>query len=153
MLSNRLWLLFFVFPHSTYHWASQVVLVVKNLQASTGDARDPGSIPGWGRSAGVGNGTPLQYSCLGNPMDRGAWWTPWGPWARQESDGPSIAQHLALPEILSNICLWSWSSLIPADINSMMEGKTENVLVTAVSLVPETVPGTQWMLCEYMVNE
>ena len=37
-------------------------------------AGDPGSIPGSGRSPGEGNGNPLQYSCLGNPMDRGAWW-------------------------------------------------------------------------------
>ena len=36
---------------------------------------DPGSIPGSGRSPGDGNGTPLQYSCLENPMDGGAWWT------------------------------------------------------------------------------
>jgi len=36
--------------------------------------RDAGSIPGSGRSPGEGNGNPLQYSCLGNPMDRGAWW-------------------------------------------------------------------------------
>ena len=35
---------------------------------------DPGSIPGLGRSPGEGNGNPLQYSCLGNPMDRGTWW-------------------------------------------------------------------------------
>ena len=38
------------------------------------NAGDPGSIPGWGRSPGEGNGYPLQYSCLENPMDRGAWW-------------------------------------------------------------------------------
>ena len=37
-------------------------------------AEDPGSIPGLGRSPGEGNGNPLQYSCLENPMDRGAWW-------------------------------------------------------------------------------
>ena len=48
--------------------------VVKNLPANAGDARDMGSIPGSGRSSGGGNGTPLQYSCLGNPMDKGAWW-------------------------------------------------------------------------------
>ena len=46
--------------------------VSKNLPASAGDARDSGSIPGLGRSPGVGNGNPLQYFCLGNPMDRGA---------------------------------------------------------------------------------
>ena len=54
-------------------WASQVVLVVKNLLASVGDARDMGLTPGLGRSPGVGNGNPFQYSCLENPMDRGAW--------------------------------------------------------------------------------
>ena len=37
------------------------------------DVRDPGSIPGLGRSPGGGNGNPFQYSCLENPMDRGAW--------------------------------------------------------------------------------
>ena len=54
--------------------SSQVVLVVKNLLANAGDIRDMGSIPGLGRSPGEGHGNPLQYSCLENPMDRGAWW-------------------------------------------------------------------------------
>ena len=54
---------------------SQVVLVVKNPPANTGDAGDVDSIPGSGRSSGEGNGNPLQYSCLENPMDRGTWWT------------------------------------------------------------------------------
>ena len=48
-------------------------LVVKNLPADAGDLRDVGWIPGSGRSPGEGNGNPLQYSCLENPMDRGAW--------------------------------------------------------------------------------
>jgi len=46
---------------------------VKNPPASAGDAGEVGSIPGLGRSPGEGNGNPLQYSCLGNPMDRGEW--------------------------------------------------------------------------------
>ena len=50
-----------------------MVLVVKNLLASSGDIRDVGSILGLGRCPGGGHGNPLQYSCLGNPMDRGAW--------------------------------------------------------------------------------
>ena len=50
-----------------------MVLVVKNLSANAGDLRDVGSIPGYGRSPGGGNGNPLQYSCLGNPMERMAW--------------------------------------------------------------------------------
>ena len=56
-----------------YISASQVALVVKNPPAKTGGIRDLGSVPGLGRSPGEGNGNPLQYSCLENPMDRGAW--------------------------------------------------------------------------------
>ena len=52
------------------HRASQVALVVKNPLAKAGDGRDAGSIPMLGRSSGGGNGTPLQYSCLGDPMDK-----------------------------------------------------------------------------------
>ena len=51
-----------------------MVLVVKNLPANAGDARDVGSVPGSGRSPEEGNGNPLQCSCLGNPMERRAWW-------------------------------------------------------------------------------
>ena len=47
--------------------------VVKHLPANSGDTRDMGSIPRSGRSPGEGNGNPLQYSCLENPMDRGTW--------------------------------------------------------------------------------
>ena len=54
--------------------ASQVVLVVRNLPANAGDTRVAGSIPGSGRSPGVGNGNLLQYSHLENSRDRGAWW-------------------------------------------------------------------------------
>ena len=50
-----------------------MALVVKNLPANEGDIRDRGSIPELGRSSGGGHGNPLQYSCLENPMDRGAW--------------------------------------------------------------------------------
>ena len=53
------------------NWTSQVALVVKNPLANAGDA---GSIPGLGRSPGGGPSNPIQYSCLENPMDRGAWW-------------------------------------------------------------------------------
>ena len=55
------------------YWASQVVLVVKNLPANAVDAGDMGSIPVSERPPGGGNGSPLQYSCLENPMKRGAW--------------------------------------------------------------------------------
>ena len=48
--------------------------VVKNSPANAGDIRDMGSIPGSRRYPGVGNGNPLQYSCLEDSMNRGAWW-------------------------------------------------------------------------------
>ena len=53
--------------------ASQVALVVKNLHANVGDIKDMGSIPGMGIPPGGGHGNPLQYSCLENPTDGGAW--------------------------------------------------------------------------------
>ena len=60
--------------------ASQVALVVKNTPASAGDLRDLGSIPALGRSPGGGHGNAVQYSCLENSMDSGAWCatSPWG---------------------------------------------------------------------------
>ena len=48
-------------------------MVVKTTPTNAGEARLTGSIPGWGRSPAVGNGTPLQDSCLDNPVDGGAW--------------------------------------------------------------------------------
>ena len=56
------------------HLFYQLVLVVKNSLANAGDIRDVGLIPGLGRSPGKWHGNLLQYSCLENPMDRGAWW-------------------------------------------------------------------------------
>ena len=60
----------FLRPHRLIDLASGPV---KNLPANAGDVGDVGSIPGSGRSPGGGNGNPLQYSCLKNPNDRGAW--------------------------------------------------------------------------------
>ena len=60
-----------VIPSS--YWASQVVLLVKNPLANAGDTRDAALIPGSGGCPGGGNGNPLQYFCLENPMDRGDW--------------------------------------------------------------------------------
>ena len=58
----------------TYLGASQVAPVVKSPPANAGDLRNVGLISGLGRSPGGGHGNPLQYSCLENPRDRGAWW-------------------------------------------------------------------------------
>ena len=53
--------------------ASQAMLMVENMPGNVGDARDAGPIPGSGESPKGGHGNPVQYSCLKNPMDRGAW--------------------------------------------------------------------------------
>ena len=63
----------FVFP-SVQSWGFPSGTVVKKLPANAGDPRDVSSISGLGRSPGGGQGNSLQYSCLGNPKDRGAWW-------------------------------------------------------------------------------
>ena len=60
-------------------------------KASACNARDPGLISGLGRSSRGGNGNPLLYSCLGNPMDRGAWWAT-SPGGHKESDMTEHAQ-------------------------------------------------------------
>ena len=52
---------------------ASVVLVEKNLPANSGDKRDLGTVPGSGKTPGGGHGNPLQYSCLENPMGKGAW--------------------------------------------------------------------------------
>ena len=65
-----------IFPeisHVSSMGASQVVLVVRSSPGHAGDLRDAGLIHGSGRSPGGGQGNPLQFSCLENPMDRGAW--------------------------------------------------------------------------------
>ena len=97
----------FLFIYSLFR-ASQVVLVVKNLPANAEDIRDTGLIPGLGRSPGEGNGNPLQYSCLDNPMDRGAWraavcgvtkrWT----WLKQLS---TWIHHLCMYVFIVHICM------------------------------------------------
>ena len=60
--------------------------MVRHSPANAGDTRDLGSIPGSGRSPRGGNGNPLQYSCMENYMDRGAWGGGYSPWGRKESD-------------------------------------------------------------------
>ena len=67
-------LTFGIWEKNLLSWPSQVALVVKNPPNNAGDTRHAGSIPGSGIPPGGRNGNRLQYSCLGNPMDRGAWW-------------------------------------------------------------------------------
>ena len=89
---------------------SQVALVVKNPPANARDTRDMGSVSGSGRTSGGGHGDPLQYSCLENPMDRGAWRATVHRVARVRHDGSDLAQHTCnkwielSPHILLSYC-------------------------------------------------
>ena len=77
-------------------WASQMTLVVKNLPANAGDARDAG------RSPGGGHDNPLQYSCLEDPMDRGAWWAIVHGVAKNWTQLKPLSMHHAVKEYLHN---------------------------------------------------
>ena len=97
--------------HRHTHTHNCLYLLIPNLpggsisRESTCDAGDPDSIPGRGRSPGEGNGYSLQYPCLGNPMDPGAWWAPVHrvakTWMRLNDH-----QCQTLSPSLSHHCLW-----------------------------------------------
>ena len=71
-----------------------VAPVVKNPLANAGNVRNVGSIPGSGRSPGEGNGNPLQYSCLENLMDRGAWWATVHRVAKSQTQLKRLSMHM-----------------------------------------------------------
>ena len=80
----------------------------KDLPANEGAIRDVGLIPGWERSPGGGPGNPLQYSCLENPMDRGAWWpTVHGV---TDSDRTEVTEHALTGNINTEGMCVSWQS-------------------------------------------
>ena len=68
-------LIIYISNYFTICWASQLVLMLKNLPDNPEEVRDVDSIPGLRRSPGGGHGNPLQYPCQENPIDIGAWWT------------------------------------------------------------------------------
>ena len=95
--------------HSLYIGLPRAQLI-KNLPASAGDsARDAGLIPGVGRSPGGGHGNPPQYSCLENPMDRGAWWAMVHTVA--DLDTTEVTQH-ALHLVFTFPCMDASSSSV-----------------------------------------
>ena len=71
--------------------------MIKNLAANAGDIRDVGSVPELGRSPGEGHGNPLQYSCLENPMDRGAWWATVHKVAKSQTQLKQLSIHTLMP--------------------------------------------------------
>ena len=73
-----------------------MVLVVKNLPVNVGDIRDMGLIAQSGRSPGGGHGNPLQYSCLENPMDKGAWWATVHKVAKSRTQLKQLSMHVSL---------------------------------------------------------
>ena len=76
-------------------------LSIKESASNAGDAGDLGSVPGWGRSLGGGHDNPLQYSCLEKPMDREAWWAPWGC---KESDTTDVTEHAGSSKAYPEAC-------------------------------------------------
>ena len=81
--------------------------LVKNPPANVGNPGDAGSIPGWGRSPGVGNGNPLQYSCLENPTEKPEGAGGYSPWACKELDTTEqLSTHSS--QWSMSILPWNW---------------------------------------------
>ena len=87
----------YIYTHNTYIWLAP---------ANARDVRDAGLIPGSGRSPGGGDGNPLQYYCLENPLDRGAWWAT--VQSRKELDTTNATEHTYKHTYIR-------SSLLPAE--------------------------------------
>ena len=107
-------------------WASQMVLVIKNPPVNAGAIRDLDLIPGLGRSPGRGHGNPLQYSCLENPMDKGAWWaTVHGvakSWTRLKWQ--HVCKHILDKYMLMNIISSSCTDLFIIPTPVLLPGKS-----------------------------
>ena len=84
--------------HCALPWTSQVAQVVKNTPVNAGDVRDAGLISGLRRSPGEGNGNPLQYSCLENPVDRIL--VGYSPWGCRELDTTETTWYAAAGALL-----------------------------------------------------
>ena len=94
---------------------------VKNLPTNTEDARDMGSIPGLGKSPREGNGKPLQYSCLGNPIDRGAWRATVPGVAKEQHTSYCLKTVNSEVEAEKNFVELIFNALKPEDVNIRRE--------------------------------
>ena len=116
----------YIDTHTHTHMASQVVLVVKNLPANAGDIREVALIPGWGRSPGGRHGNPLQYSCLENPIDRGAWRATVHGVTKSQTQLKQLSMH-ADTYILAALCvMWDLSFPTRSWIHAPYIGSTES---------------------------
>ena len=108
------------FPLSQTRLSTAVVLGVQNMRASAQEERDTGLTPGLGRSPGEGHGNPLQYSCLENPLDRGAWWVTVHGVTKSWTRLSNLAQH----RLKKKAAIWSnkWMNL---EDNMLSEITTE----------------------------
>ena len=145
-------------------WASQVALVGKNPSANAGDLGDMDLIPGWGRSPGLGrfpregHGNPLQYACLENPMDRGAWWATVS-WGRKESyTTEQLSIHPIWVYYYMVICLlwFSPNSLWPsksAGIMALGESPSAGWALWLTPQADEAQPSCAFHVCPWMVPQ
>ena len=122
------------------------MVAVKNQPANAGDVGDMGSIPGLGRSPGRGHGNPLQYSCLENPMDRGAWtlwvhrvaksWT-WLKRLSTHTRYPDNMEQDNTNRLEMDIRFWFWKELWVIWNEAGCQSWTKTNLVSSIfSLVP-----------------
>ena len=114
-----------------------MALVIKNLPANAGDTRGVGLIPGLRRSLGVENGNPFQYSCLENPMDRGAWRATVHGAAKSQISLSTHTHNLLLREniliiVLAAICIWQQESKYLSFILPMILNMTLGLLISLI---------------------
>ena len=128
-------------------WAYQVVLVLKNPLANTGDVRDTDSIPESGRSPGGGCGNPLQYSCLENSMDRGAWLATVHEVTKNQTQLKWLSTHAQRPSLIHvPSVLWYYQTLaFPGEVSWWSYypslGHTQTLTGTKSSRVHEVLIG------------
>ena len=126
--------------------SSLVAQLVKNLPANAGEPRDAGSIPGSGRSPGGGQGNPLQYSCLKNSMDRGAWWAMVRKFTKSQTWLKWLSMHIHnLPLSLMQLFLGPYSLFVFCCLRRWLSrckhySKGPQVLACLTFSVPRTLP-------------
>ena len=123
---------------------ASVLQLVKNPPANAEDTRDTGLIPGSGRSPGEGNDTPLQYSCLESPMDRGAWWATVNGVARSQIR----LKQLSTPQTGGWIRPCSHSSPFPTTAKQKVSTSSVVLVKPLLFLLLCTSDLRSWRVCD-----